>query len=89
MSETAEDSRPKGPTGEVPFHYVLTVQYVAADAGGQLAAQTLDGIALIRPGHSRAAAYQQIVDALRADLPGGPDSVAVLFFELAPERLAA
>jgi hypothetical protein len=90
MPETTEDeAQPNGPSPEVPFHYVLTVQYAVAGNEGQLVAQTLDGVAFVRPGYSRAAAYQEIVDTLRAELPGDPDSIAVLFFEFSPERLVA
>jgi hypothetical protein len=89
MPETTEDTVPSGPTQEIPFHYVLTLQYAATGNVGHLVAQTPDGIALIQPGRSRAVDYQEIVDELRSQIPGDPDSVALLFFELPPERLTA
>ena len=86
MPETTEDARPIGPAKEVPFHYVLTLQVAT---GPQVQTRTEDGVAFIRPGFSRTAVYKQCVDQLLGKFPEPPEAVAVLFFELSPERLVA
>lgn len=87
MPEITEGAQPNEPTGEVPFHYVLTLKYDLNKV--DTTTQTRDDIAFVRPAHSRAAVYQHIVNEFLSELRRTPHSVAVLFFELSPERIAA